>query len=54
MDAQRILLIQGHPDALTSHLCHGLEEAYAQGAAAAGHQVRQISVAQLDFPLLRS
>jgi putative NADPH-quinone reductase len=54
MDAQRILLIQGHPDAVTSHLCHSLEEAYAQGAASAGHQVRQISVAELDFPLLRS
>jgi putative NADPH-quinone reductase len=54
MDAQRILLIQGHPDAVTPHLCHTLEEAYAQGAASAGHQVRQISVARLDFPLLRS
>ena len=54
MDTQRILLIQGHPDAVTPHLCHTLEEAYAQGAATAGHQVRQISVARLDFPLLRS
>lgn len=54
MAAQRILLIQGHPDALTRHLGHALEDAYAQGAQAAGHEVRRVSVAQLDFPLLRS
>lgn len=54
MAAQRILLIQGHPDALTSHLCHALEDAYAQGAQAAGHEVRRVAVGQLDFPMLRS
>jgi putative NADPH-quinone reductase len=54
MVAQRIVLIQGHPDAVTRHLGHALEEAYAQGAEAAGHEVRRVSVAQLDFPLLRS
>ena len=54
MNPQRILLIQGHPDALTHHLCHALEEAYAQGAEEGGHQLRRLSVAQLDFPLLRS
>lgn len=54
MTAQRILLIQGHPDAVTRHLGHALEDAYAQGAQAAGHEVRRVSVAQLDFPLLRS
>lgn len=54
MDPQRILLIQGHPDPLIPHLCHALEEAYAQGAASAGHTVRRLSVALLDFPLLRS
>lgn len=51
---QRILLIQGHPDAVTRHLGHALEDAYAQGAQAAGHEVRHVSVASLDFPLLRS
>jgi putative NADPH-quinone reductase len=54
MVAKRILLIQGHPDALTRHLGHALEDAYAQGAESAGHEVRRVPVAQLDFPLLRS
>ena len=54
MTPQKILLIQGHPDPLIAHLCHALEDAYAQGAASAGHAVRRVAVAQLDFPLLRS
>lgn len=54
MAGQRILLIQGHPDAVTPHLCHTLAEAYAEGALAAGHEVRWTDVARLDFPLLRS
>jgi putative NADPH-quinone reductase len=54
MDAKRILLIQGHPDALTRHFGHALEDAYAQGAESAGHEVRRVPVAQLDFPLLHS
>lgn len=51
---QRILLIQGHPDSNTRHLGHELEDAYARGAEAAGHEVRRLNVATLDFPLLRS
>jgi putative NADPH-quinone reductase len=51
---KRILLIQGHPDARVRHLCHALEDAYAAGAQAAGHTVRRINVATLEFPLLRS
>ncbi|MES2878521.1 MAG: NAD(P)H-dependent oxidoreductase [Pseudomonadota bacterium] len=54
MTAQRIVLIQGHPDAVTRHLGHALEDAYEQGAVAGGHAVRHVAVAQLDFPLLRS
>jgi putative NADPH-quinone reductase len=54
MTAKNILLIQGHPDGSAIHLGHHLEEAYAQGAESAGHAVRRLSVAQLDFPLLRS
>ena len=50
----RILLLQGHPDAAAPHLCHALADAYAQGARDAGHNVRTVQVAQLDFPLLRS
>jgi putative NADPH-quinone reductase len=51
---KHILLIQGHPDASGPHFCHALEEAYAKGAASAGHEIRRIHVATLDFPLLRS
>lgn len=51
---KRILLIQGHPDRSTLHLCHVLEEAYMRGASAAGHETRRVEVAALDFPLLRS
>ncbi len=54
MTARRILLIQGHPDAGVRHLCHALEDAYAAGAQDAGHAVRRVNVAKLDFPILRS
>jgi putative NADPH-quinone reductase len=50
----RVLLIQGHPDASQAHFCHALADAYAGGAAAAGHEVRRIDIARLDFPLLKS
>lgn len=52
--SKRILLIQGHPDAAQHHLCNALERAYAKGAEAAGHEVRHLDVAALDFPLIRS
>ncbi|HET6375301.1 MAG TPA: NAD(P)H-dependent oxidoreductase [Methylocella sp.] len=51
---RRIAIIQGHPDPAGQHFCHALADAYAQGAEAAGHEVRRIEVALLDFPLLRS
>lgn len=51
---RRIVLIQAHPDADGGHLCHALAQAYADGAREAGHEVRVIDVARLDFPLLRS
>jgi putative NADPH-quinone reductase len=54
MTVKRILLLQGHPDAPHTHLCHVLADAYAVGAHDAGHLVRSINVARLDFPLLRS
>ncbi len=50
----RILIIQGHPDASERHFGHALSEAYAEGARAAGHALRELAVAQLDFPILRS
>ena len=50
----RILLIEGHPDPIGTHLCHALADAYAEGAQEEGHEVRRVHVAKLDFPLLRS
>jgi putative NADPH-quinone reductase len=54
MAGKRILLIVGHPDPKGGHLCQALAEAYAGGAAEAGHELRRVDVAELDFPLLRS
>jgi len=51
---RRILLIQGHPDGTEPHLCHALAASYAEGATEGGHTMRQIKLAELDFPLLRS
>lgn len=51
---RRIVVIQGHPDPTQKHLLHVLADAYAEGAVQAGHTVRRIEVAELDFPLLRS
>ena len=54
MMSKRILLIQGHPDAVQSHLCHALASSYAEGAEEAGDIVHRVNLAGLDFPLLRS
>jgi putative NADPH-quinone reductase len=54
MDPQRIVLIQGHPDATAPHLCNALAQSYADGATAAGHEVRHVDIATIDFPWLRS
>jgi putative NADPH-quinone reductase len=51
---RRILIVQGHPDAASPHFGPALAAAYAEGARAAGHEVRVITVSELDFPLLRS
>jgi putative NADPH-quinone reductase len=50
---KRISLIQGHPARGGGHFCHALADAYAEGAVAAGHEIRRIAVAEIDFPLLR-
>ena len=54
MTAKRILLIDGHPDPIGMRLCSALADAYAEGAEKAGHTVRRVRVATLDFPLLHS
>ncbi len=49
-----VAIVQGHPDPAARHFCHALADAYAGAAEAAGHAVRRIDVARLDFPWLRS
>jgi putative NADPH-quinone reductase len=50
----RVLIIVGHPDPRPQRLCRALAQAYLAGAEQAGHSVRLVDVAALDFPLLRS
>lgn len=38
----RIAIIQAHPDPGGGHLCHALAQAYADGAHAAGREVRVV------------
>lgn len=52
--SRRIAIIDGHPDTGRGRLVHGLADAYAEGAASAGHETRRVEVATLDIPLLRS
>lgn len=51
---QKITLIQGHPDLEQKRFCHALADAYAEGAATAGRELRRINVGTLDFPLIRT
>src|SRR3546814_4897449 len=50
----RITIIDGHPDPNGTRYVHALADAYAAGGEAAGHEVRRIEIAELDFPILRS
>lgn len=52
--SKRILLIQGHPDSDGEHYGHALAARYCEAAEQAGHEVRTLTVAELDFPLLRT
>jgi putative NADPH-quinone reductase len=49
-----VLIIQGHPDPSATHLCHALADQYAAGARESGFEVRELSIAAIDFPILRS
>ena len=50
----KIALIQGHPASGGGHFCHALALAYREGANSAGHEVQEIEVTALEFPVLRS
>ena len=51
---RRVLVILGHPDKSPKRFCRALADAYAEGAAAAGHSVQRIDIAMIDVPLLRT
>jgi putative NADPH-quinone reductase len=51
---KRVLAIDGHPDPTGAHLGNALAAAYASAAQSAGHEVRRVAIAMLDFPLLRT
>ena len=50
----RIAMLQGHPDAASDHLCHALAAAYEKGASEAGHEVRKLDIARMEFQFLRT
>jgi putative NADPH-quinone reductase len=52
MSADRILVIDAHPDPDPARFVHALANAYLRGASE--RQTRLIRLADLDFPLLRS
>ncbi len=52
--AKRILIIDAHPDASPERLIHSMARAYAEGAVAAGHDVRTLMLAAWDGAFLRA
>lgn len=52
MIRRKILIIDGHPDPDPARFVHALAKAYADGAAK--HEVRRVTLAEVEFPLLRS
>ena len=52
--ARRILIIDGHPDPAAGRFVHAIAAAYEEAALSAGHEVRRLTLATLDFPGLRS
>ena len=50
----RVLILDGHPDPQNGRFVHALAASYEEGARAAGHEVKLVRIAALDFALLRS
>ncbi len=50
--AKRILILNGHPDPSAESFCAALCDAYAAGATAAGHTVRQLDLDAAAAPVL--
>jgi putative NADPH-quinone reductase len=51
---KQIVIVQGHPDPDRRHFGYALSDAYATGARSAGHEVTEIDVSAIDFPLVRT
>lgn len=51
---RKITILQGHPDNDPARLCRALAAAYAEGARASGHSVKEVDIARLDVPFLRT
>ena len=54
VSASSIVIIQSHPDGRGGTFCHALADAYAEGAARAGHAVTRLEVARIEVPVLRT
>jgi putative NADPH-quinone reductase len=52
--AQKILIIDGHPDPARARFCHALADAYVDGAMSAGKETRLITVAELPLEVVRT
>ena len=50
----RITIVDGHPDADPGRYVHAIARAYAEGAVSGGHDVRNVKVAALEFPIIRT
>lgn len=53
MTSRRLAIIDGHPDPDPGRFVHALARSYARGAAAAGHETQLMTIADMDFPLIR-
>lgn len=51
---KQILIVQGHPDPDRAHLGYALASAYGAAARGAGHEVSEIDVASIEFPIVRT
>lgn len=52
--SKRIVVIDGHPDGSDARFVHALAAAYQDAATQAGHQVRVLRLATMDFTWLRT
>lgn len=51
---RRIAIIDAHPDPDPHHLIHALADSCARAARQAGHAVRRVNIADMEFPILHS